>query len=141
MSLYIAVFSNDESDDEVDGVDVGSLEDYNAFRALITAEFRDGEGKRGLPLLLESADNQPGWRAEDVPALLDEIEVVRQAFMSRPAHDFGDGAWQARVLARLGVRPRSLNESVVDVDGEPLLDRLAALARAAIGLQRPVEFT
>jgi len=134
MGLYLCVLNEDE--DEIDGVEVGSYDDFGRFRDAVGALDVDG----GFPTLLLHPDNDGEWTPDECTRLLDELATIRARFEALPPAPPAPGTWQAEVAKTFGVRPTSLYESFFDVDGENLIDRLAGLANAAIAAGRPILF-
>ena len=103
MGLYLAVFASDATDDELDGVEVGSYDDFNRFREAVHRRFETGSWGSLFPTLLGHSDADGVWTAAEAADLLVEVEAI-----SRDV-DFAT--------------------EFVDVDGVPLVSRLADLAR------------
>jgi hypothetical protein len=55
----------------------------------------------------------------------------RQQAAQVPPLDLKTGSWQSVIAKSLGLAPTNLYESLFDVDGEPLLERLSNLVRVA----------
>jgi hypothetical protein len=85
------------------------------------------------------SDSDGVWSPEDAERLTAELVDVRNAFASLPSVGV-IGEWQAEVAKNLRLIPANLADCFVDVDGEPLLDRLIALARTSVASRRPIWF-
>lgn len=97
-----------------------------------------GVGSR-FPTLMRHSDSDGVWSPVDSSGLLGELTEIRKRYGQTPsAAVVGD--WQKRVAKDLGLKPTTLAESFIDVDGEPLLDRLLEFARASVRHQRPISF-
>jgi hypothetical protein len=139
MGLYLCVFGSDENDDDLDGIEVGSYDDFNTFREAIHHRLESGDdwGTR-FPALLQHSDSDGEWTVEECQALRGELAAIRAAFAAIVAPQYT--GWQAEAAEHAGHRPAHLAEYFIDVDGEILLDRMDALARLAIEAGRPITF-
>ena len=63
---------------------------------------------------------------------------VQKRLSSLPATPFVP--YQQAIAREIGLHPRNLAESFIDVDGESLLDRLIALCRLAKDQKQPILF-
>jgi hypothetical protein len=61
-----------------------------------------------------------------------ELLTIAGEFAQLPPVEFPSG-WQEAVAKQLGVQPGSLLRCFIDVDGEPLVDRLVGLCRPGAG--------
>jgi hypothetical protein len=115
MSLYLCVFDGDR---EIEGVEVGSYADFNAFRAA-TAELGADAGEAGTPpypILLGHSDCDGEWSPEECSALRGELLDIAGRLQGRPELRF------------------------VDIDGEPLVDRLLSLVETSLRRRLPILF-
>ncbi len=136
MGLYLCVFQDDE---ELEGVDVGRYSDFSFFRSSVSELLEThGLGSK-FPTLLLHSDSDGEWSVSDCKALKDELMVISEAFSRLPAIQF-ESEWQRDLAKLLGLRPSSLMESFIDVDGEVLVYRLVQLCDAAIAHDVPVLF-
>jgi hypothetical protein len=127
MGLYLAVFASTDDDTELDGVEVGGYDDFAAFRDAVHEHLEDGEWGCRYPILMNHEDARGTWSAEDAPGLQRELVAIRDEFRRLPPPGSDD-------------TPASLSEAFVDVDGEPLLDRLIALAQLSESAGAPIWF-
>ena len=140
MGLYLCVFRDDEGDDEIEGVEVGGYDDFHAFRETVATVCEGGHRGSRFPILMSASDSEGVWTPEQAAGLDREIEAIANILSGRAPLDVAADTWQAKEMARLGIRPRNLAESLIDVDGEPLLSRLRVLAKASAEASRPIEF-
>ena len=136
MGLYLCVF---EEDEELDGVDAGAYSDFSFFRGVVTNQLEGGTPGAKYPTLILHSDCDGEWSVEECGALQEELESIAEAFAQLPPADF-DSDWQCAVAKLLGLQPGNLYESLIDVDGEPLLERLLGLCRLAQDRGRPIIF-
>jgi hypothetical protein len=135
VSLYLAVFDVEEN--EIEGVEVGLYSDFGRFREVV-AEL-EGEAGAKYPNLMLHSDSDGEWTPSEAAALLRELEGIEAEFLTRPP--LADpGEWQAEVMRSLGLRPTTLCDSFIDVDGESLIGRLKDVCRAAIRSGQPIKF-
>jgi hypothetical protein len=129
MGLYLCVFSAGEDDEELDGVEVGSYDDFDRFRRAVARLEPEGWGSR-FPVLMLHEDSDGTWSPEEAVQLRRELIVIALELGKLPPQGFPEG-WQADVARQLGLTPASLRDCFIDVDGEALLDRLIGLAGLA----------
>ena len=140
MGLYLCVFEDDDTDHEIEGVEVGSYDDFHALRAEVASTSEGGVRGSRFPVLMNVPDSGGVWAPEEAAVLCRELSQIAHEWKSQPPRSFDAGTWQAREAVRLGIMPMDLSESYIDVDGAPLLDRLIGLARLSAELGRPIEF-
>jgi hypothetical protein len=134
------VFVDDIHDDEVDGVDVGSYDDFHRFRTNVAERLEGGDWGSRFPVLMRHSDSDGSWDSPAVVALQRELEEISRGFAALPPETFPPG-WQTEVAEMRQLKPATLLESFIDVDGENLVGRLLSLVRkaeqtgAAISLQ------
>ncbi len=136
MGLYLAVI---EQCDDVGGVDVGSYEDFNRFRELVCEVSESGAYGSVCPVLQLHEDCDGEWPVAQLSALMAELERVYRDFSSRPPRQCLSD-WQREVFRDLGLKSTSLADSIIDVDGEPLIVRLMELCRLALKLGQPISY-
>jgi hypothetical protein len=76
------------------------------------------------------SDSDGAWSPDACEALEQELSDIARAFRALPPRR-PCAEWQATVIEARGVRPQSLYDCFVDVDGEPILERMSGLARLA----------
>jgi hypothetical protein len=137
MGLYLCVFDDDA---EVEGVEVGSYDDFSVFRQRVT-ELLEGKGGYGsrFPTLLLHSDSDGEWTLAQCKTLRLELETIATEFRRLPSMPFHSD-WQQKVGKSLGLMPESLFDSFIDVDGELLLERLIGLCDVAISRSQPILF-
>jgi hypothetical protein len=127
MSLYLCVFQGDE---DVDGVDLGRYLDFDAFRSEICKRLENGNAGSRFPILMRHADSDGAWEVDQLEALYSELIAIRKAFIAMPPLEY-QAEWQRELAKYLGLSAESLRDSFIDVDGEPLVDRLIQLVQGA----------
>lgn len=136
MSLYLCVFDDDK---EIDGVEVGGYDDFNAFRMTVVNRLEGGNLGSKFPTLILHSDCDGEWTAEQCVDLERELGAIETAFREMPPVELHSD-WQKAVGSSLCLHPKSLYESFIDVDGEPLLERLSKLCRLSQETGEPILF-
>ncbi len=126
MGLYLAVFDGDE---ELDGVEVGSYADYGRFIDAIVENLEDRQRGARFPILVLHSDCDGEWSPEQCGALIQELDAISDGLARLPP--IALAGWQKDVAKLVGIAPKNLLETFFDVDGEPLVVRLRALANLA----------
>jgi hypothetical protein len=137
MGLYLCVFSDEE---EIDGVEVGSYADFGLFRDCIEDRLEQGVRGSRFPTLMLQADSDGCWSPIEARELLAELDMIAQELRAQPPIVPQATTWQAGVTKLLGLRPQNLAECFIDVDGEPLLERLGGLCRTSMESGLPILF-
>lgn len=135
MSLYLCVF---DDDDEVEGVDVGGYDDFHSFRSAVVDQLEGGKAGAKYPTLIIHQDSGE-WTAEQCAQLEKELRSIAAAFQDMPPCGL-DSGWQKEVAKVFGLRPANLYDCFIDVDGEPLIQRLLTLCRVAQEHGQPILF-
>jgi len=139
MGLYLVVFGDDHDDDEIEGVQVGGYDDFGEFREIVSTRLEpDGWGTR-FPVLMNHVDSEGEWTPSEAAALEQELLIIGDELSRLPALPRTEG-WQAEVAREAGLSPSTLLDSFFDVDGEPLVERLLDVARAAQQHNRSIWF-
>jgi hypothetical protein len=138
MGLYRCVFAGGGLDEELEGVEVGSYDDFDRFRR-VAGELEPGGWGSRFPVLQLHEDSDGTWSPDEAVALELELLTIAAELEKLAPREFPPG-WQADVAKQFGVVPASLKDCFIDVDGEPLLDRLVALARLAGRERLPIWF-
>jgi hypothetical protein len=136
MGLYLCTFDGAE---EVDGVEIGSYADFNFFRDAVVAAVENGKRGSQCPMLVEHHDSDGEWSSDESSRLIVELDLIGKTFRELPPVDF-NSEWKKKVATALGLRPRNLLDCFFDVDGEPLVDRLRALAEKSVQRGTPILF-
>jgi hypothetical protein len=137
MGLYLCVFDDDT---EIEGVEVGMYDDFAVFRQTVTDILEGGRGYGSrFPTLLIHPDSDGEWTVEECKLLRRELETIAMEFQQLPSIPF-NSHWQNEVAKSVGLKPATLFDSFIDVDGEPLLERLIGLCDAAISRAQPILF-
>jgi len=136
MGLYLCVFDGDQ---ELEGVEVGSYADFALFRTSVSELLEGGVAGAVYPVLGLHSDCDGEWTPEECEKLANELHSITQQFQSLPAVEFRVD-WQREVARSLGLRPSNFADSFIDVDGEPLLERLQYLCELAVVVHQPILF-
>jgi hypothetical protein len=137
MGLYLCVF---DGDDELEGVEVGSYADFGEFRDLIAQQLEGGRRGSRFPVLMLHSDCEGNWAPGEAARLEEELRTIAAEMRNRPSVPFRAGSWQAEVARQLGLKVRTLLDAYIDVDGEPLVERLTKLAQIAQREGKPILF-
>lgn len=140
MGLYLCVFASREEDDELEGVEVGSYDDFHLLRTTVAERLEGGEWASRFPVLMSHRDSDGEWTPQEALALSRELRTIEDELTALPSKGFAAGSWQSAVANAMGVVPASLAECFIDVDGEPLLERLRDLASVAAERGCPISF-
>ena len=129
MSLYLCVFDGDE---ELDGVEIGSYEDWKAFLQTITDILENGTSGSRFPLLTREVTYDGLWTSFDCAQLEQDLTTIKREFARHPStsppqpgSENGD---------------RSLYTQFRDVDGSLLIDRLIDLCKLADKSEKAILF-
>jgi hypothetical protein len=136
MGLYLTVF---DGEDELDGVEVGSYADFGFFRETVTRELEQRIPGRFFPTLILHSDSDGLWTPDQTELLERELALIRESLRKLPVVDFHSD-WQRKVAKLVGLKPESLYDCFIDVDGEPLIERLIDLCSLARRVKRPILF-
>lgn len=136
MGLYLCIF---EGDEEVEGLEIGSYDDFGTFRDTIRDRLEGGNAGSRFPVLMTHSDCDGTWSPVEASALHAELVAIARELSSLSPIPARDG-WQQSVVRTLGLSPANLAECFFDVDGEPLLDRLLGLCKCSIERGLPILF-
>jgi hypothetical protein len=136
MGLCLCVFDGEE---EVDGVEAGSYEDFGALRDYVAGTLEGGTRGSRYPIFMLHSDCDGVWPAEACRALAAELADMKQRMMCAPALQVSAEPYRS-IAARLELRPSSGFESFIDVDGCPVLERLIGLFYVAVDRELPILF-
>lgn len=136
MGLYLCVF---DSDEELDGVEVGNYSDFDFLRSSVTDLLEGGVAGSRFPTLILHPDSDGEWSLTECEILRQELMTISSEFQHLPGIQFR-ADWQKQVGKSLGLKPASLFESFIDVDGELLLERLILLCDLAKNRALPILF-
>ena len=136
MGLYLCVFENDE---ELDGVEVGAYSDYNFFIDAVVRELEDGKPGSKYPTLVLHSDSDGAWDAGDCQKLQAELVEIAEKLMALPSVEY-QAEWQRNVAKEFSLTNDRLFDSFIDVDGEPLIERILGLVTLARKKNQPVLF-
>jgi hypothetical protein len=136
MGLYLCVFDGDE---ELDGVEVGNYSDFDFLRSSVTELLEGGLAGSRFPTLILHPDSDGEWSLAECEILRQELMTISSEFQHLPGIQFR-ADWQKQVGKSLGLKPASLFESFIDVDGELLIERLIRLCDLAKERAMPILF-
>jgi Immunity protein 70 len=136
MGLYLTVFDDGE---ELDGVEIGSYDDFAFFRDAVVWNVEGGTAGASCPILILHSDCDGQWSPDEAASLETELEVIARKFADLPPVSLGDG-WKPEVAKMFGIRPANLADCFFDVDGELLLNRLIGLAKLSQERNLPILF-
>jgi hypothetical protein len=139
MGLYLCVFTSDGADDEIDGIEVGSYEDFGRLRDVVAQRLEpEGWGSR-FPVLMGHPDSDGQWTPDESVELAAELTVIAAELSQLPPIELPKG-WQADAARQFGLVPQTLHDCFIDVEAESLLDRLTDLARLSARQRQPIWF-
>ena len=135
MGLYLCVF---RGDDELEGLEVGSYEDFERFRD--AARSLDRRVFRRFGTLRANVKPNTHWSHREAARLASELVALAAELRKLPPKPFPPGSWQEEIARERGLAPASLYDCFFDVDGEPLVERLLALCKVAVQAQQAILF-
>jgi hypothetical protein len=136
MSLYLCIF---DDDNELDGVEVGTYYDFGAFREAVVEKLEEGRAGSKFPTLILHSDCEGQWSADECRELENELNLIAASFSKLPSPGFSS-EWQKQLGDQLALRPQTLYDSFIDVDGEPLIERLIKLCKLSQKSSLPILF-
>jgi len=136
MSLYLCIF---DEDDELDGVAVGAYSDFGNFRDIVAGVLEGGKWGSRFPVLMSHSDCDGEWSVDDCRKLHVEIDTITTELRQLPPREFF-AEWQKSVAKKIGLHPANLYDCFIDVDGQPLLERLVSLIELAQRRGLPILF-
>ncbi len=139
MGLYLCVFADDATDEELEGVEVGGYDDFDLLRRAVTERLEPAGWGSRFPVLMSHPDSDGTWNPQETSRLEAELLTIAGEFARLPPVEFPPG-WQQTVAKQLGLQPVSLLQCFIDVDGESLVDRLVGLCREAQRIRRDIWF-
>ncbi len=80
------------------------------------------------------------WTRGEAAELRQELRTIDRELSALPPVSLPAGEWPESVARTLGQAPASLAQCFIDVDGEPLFDRLQELVDVAIDRDCPIFF-
>jgi len=130
MSLYLAIFDGDR---EVVGWVLGHYSDFAFFRDVVSIRLSHEE----CPTLIGHSDCDGEWTPQELARLRQELQTIGSRFRQLPPEE-PRGGFEHAAECRRGAT--SLYDCFHNVDGENLLEALAALCDEGIRCNRPVLF-
>lgn len=135
MGLYLCVFDDGT---ELDGIDVGSYADFGVLRDSVSQLLENGRTGSRFPVFGLHSDCDGEWSAADCEKLRSELDTISHELAQFPPVELT--SWQKDVADSLGIKPATLAECYMNVDGEPLLTRLRSLCDRALESGNPILF-
>lgn len=135
MGLYLCVFRGEE---ELAGVEVGSYDDFEAFRG--EARAIDGRIFRRFGTLRLAVSPTSAWSPRAAARLARELTVLAGELKRLPPRPLPEGSWQAELARERHLTPATRYDCYFDLDGEPLVERLLELCRVAVAEREPILF-
>lgn len=136
MGLYLAVF---DGEGEVDGVEVGSYDDFGVFRDAVVVKLEDGQAGSKFPTLVLHSDCDGQWSPREAAALERELVEIDFRFRRLPPTPLNSD-WKREAAKMFNIEPKCLSDCFFDVDGEPLLERLVGLTTLSQAKNLPILF-
>jgi hypothetical protein len=124
VGLVLCIYEDRESGDDVDGFQVGSYGDFDAWRGFIATQLENGVWGSRFPTLMMHSDCDGQWSPEECVLLKQELETIRREMAERPVLPF-PASWQPEVAEEFGLTPQSALDCFITVDGETLVDGIA----------------
>lgn len=134
--MYLCIFDDDE---EIEGVGVGAYSDFGDFRKTVFSILENDKWGSRFPTLMQHSDCDGEWSVEACSDLIAELETIGTEFKGKPPTKFAS-QWQRDVANKIGLRPANLYDCFIDIDGEPLIERLLELAKLAQRRKLPILF-
>ena len=138
MGLYLCVFATEDSDDELEGVEVGSYDDFHQFREAVSVGLESGEWGSHFPVLMTHPDSRSSWLPDRASDLERELLTIADGLVRLPAAELTGSSKE--VADEFCLVPQSLYECFLDVDGLPLVERLLDLVHASERSGQPIMF-
>ncbi len=135
MGLYLCVFRDEE---ELDGVEVGSYDDFERFRDV--ARSVDGRVFRRFGTLRTNVSPTTSWSPKAAARLATELTRLGEELRRMAPRPFPPGSWQAEVARERGLQPATHYDCFFDADGAPLVERLVGLCRVSVESRQPILF-
>jgi len=136
MGLYLAVF---DGEDEIDGVEVGFYSDFELFRGTIREKLEDNKNGSKYPTLMNHVDCEGEWNSSECKLLHNELKNIERNFAIMTPLEHRDN-WQAELISSEGLAIITMADCFIDVDGEPLIERLMLLCKVSIQHDLPIIF-
>jgi hypothetical protein len=137
MGLYLCVF--DEFEEELEGVEVGSYEDFDVFRQTVVEVVENGVAGSVCPLLYNHSDCDGEWTSRECEQLIRELNEIERVLKTCPPVPLAPG-WKTQVAANARLTPQTLADCFFDVSGEPLIDGIRQLAQLSVDSGHPIVF-
>jgi hypothetical protein len=88
VGLYLCVFASPADDDELEGVEVGSNDDFHVLRATVADQLENGRWASRFPVLMSHSDSDGDWSPEEAATLGRELRTIETELRALPATGF-----------------------------------------------------
>jgi len=137
VGLYLCVL--DEGKNDIEGVEVGSYDDFDYFRSAVVQFVEEDKAGSVCPTLILHSDCDGVWTPEESVKLKEELGYISSIFINKRPIRFNSN-WQDAIASEIGLHPSNLYESFIDVDGEFLIERLVELCDISEKMQCNIYF-
>jgi hypothetical protein len=107
MGLYLCVFADEATDEELEGVEVGGYDDFDLLRRAAADRLEPAGWGSRFPVLMSHPDSDGTWSPQEASRLEAELLTIAGEFARLPPVAFPSG-WQETVAKQLGLQPVSL---------------------------------
>lgn len=139
MGLYLCVFRNSKDDDELDGVEIGSYEQFAHLRQTVAQRLEGGAWGSRFPVLMTHSDSDGVWSPKQCEELERELLTISDELTALAPEGYA-AEWQREVARSSGLIASNLLDNFIDVDGESLIERLIGLSRISVSSGQPIWF-
>ncbi len=136
MGLYLCYFVGDE---EMDGVEIGSYQYFGIFRDYVNILVENYDAGSVCPKLIMHSDCDGEWSTQDCKELLKELEVISEVFKKTEPQD-APIEMKKDIFNFYKIKPKTLYDCFIDVDGNNIIERLAKLCLDAIDAETKILF-
>ncbi|PCI24164.1 hypothetical protein COB57_05640 [Candidatus Peregrinibacteria bacterium] len=136
MGLYLCIL---DKETEIDGIDVGSYQDYNDFIDTVVTFCENKEKGSVFPILTLHHDSDGTWTTAECIVLKEYFQAIKKQLKQENPIIYSNN-WKENVLKESQIIPINLDESFFDVNGNNLIDRLIALCNLSIEKDLPIVF-
>jgi len=136
MGLYLCAFIDNE---EMDGIEIGSYEYFGIFRDYVNILIENCEPGSVCPKLIMHSDCDGEWSTQECKDLLKELSVIRDVFKKTDPQD-APIEMKKDLFNHYKIKPNSLYDCFIDVDGKNMIERLAQLCLDVIAAETKILF-
>lgn len=138
MGLYLCVFDS-MFENELEGVEIGSYDHFGYLRDTVEATLENGDWGSRFPVFMNHSDCDGEWPVSDLESLRREIVLIQNEFSRYPPTNL-KYEWQRAIAKSRKIHSANLAECFIDIDGEPLFNRLLSIIDKAIMTSNPIIF-